>query len=110
MMTGSCGCHGQIFVFLFDEYERLNPQARSNVRVSCLQYQSCCQIKAAGVWKSLIPEFFLLRPDTADLAMRFGLHSGSVTAGVLRGEKSRFQLFGDSVNTGKSNRYWFHFS
>jgi hypothetical protein len=27
--------------------------------------------------------------------MRFGLNSGPTTAGVLRGEKSRFQLFGD---------------
>lgn len=39
-----------------------------------------------------------LGPDTADLCMRYGLHSGPVTAGVLRGEKSRFQLFGDTVN------------
>jgi class 3 adenylate cyclase len=31
--------------------------------------------------------------------MRFGMHSGPVTGGVLRGEKSRFQLFGDTVNT-----------
>jgi class 3 adenylate cyclase len=41
----------------------------------------------------------LLGPDTAELGIRIGLHSGPVTAGVLRGAKSRFQLFGDTVNT-----------
>jgi len=40
-----------------------------------------------------------LGPDTADLSLRIGMHSGSVTAGVLRGERSRFQLFGDTMNT-----------
>ena len=40
-----------------------------------------------------------LGPDTADLGIRVGLHSGAVTAGVLRGERSRFQLFGDTMNT-----------
>ena len=40
-----------------------------------------------------------LGPGTADLALRVGLNSGPTTAGVLRGEKSRFQLFGDTVNT-----------
>jgi Adenylate and Guanylate cyclase catalytic domain len=40
-----------------------------------------------------------LGPDTRDLMLRIGLHSGPVTAGVLRGQKSRFQLFGDTVNT-----------
>lgn len=65
-----------------------------------------------------------LGPGTGGLRMRFGLHSGpgkedsekhemgrgnyaysrisclskTVTAGVLRGEKSRFQLFGDTVS------------
>ena len=28
-----------------------------------------------------------------------GIHSGPVTAGVLRGERQRFQLFGDTMNT-----------
>jgi class 3 adenylate cyclase len=40
-----------------------------------------------------------LGPDTSDLGLRVGLHSGPVTAGVLRGERARFQLFGDTMNT-----------
>jgi len=37
--------------------------------------------------------------DTLELGIRIGIHSGPVTAGVLRGERARFQLFGDTVNT-----------
>lgn len=40
-----------------------------------------------------------LGPGTGDSNLRIGIHSGPVTAGVLRGDKSRFQLFGDTVNT-----------
>ena len=40
-----------------------------------------------------------LGPDTAELDMRIGIHSGQITGGVLRGERSRFQLFGDTMNT-----------
>ena len=39
-----------------------------------------------------------LGEDTLRLKVRVGLHSGPVTAGVLRGERARFQLFGDTVN------------
>ena len=34
-----------------------------------------------------------------ELGLRVGMHSGPVTAGVLRGDRARFQLFGDTVNT-----------
>lgn len=43
---------------------------------------------------SLVPT---LGDDTNELRMRIGLHSGPVTAGVLRGEKSRFQVRPKSV-------------
>ena len=39
-----------------------------------------------------------LGPDTGELRMKVGLHSGPVTAGVLKGAKARFQLFGDTMN------------
>lgn len=39
-----------------------------------------------------------LGPGTAELGLRVGLHSGPVVAGVLRGDKTRFQLFGDTMN------------
>jgi hypothetical protein len=40
-----------------------------------------------------------LGPSTGELTARCGVHSGPATAGVLRDEKARFQLFGDTVNT-----------
>ncbi|CAB9513338.1 Receptor-type guanylate cyclase gcy [Seminavis robusta] len=40
-----------------------------------------------------------LGEDTGTLKMRVGLHSGAVTAGVLRTSRQRYQLFGDTVNT-----------
>jgi class 3 adenylate cyclase len=41
----------------------------------------------------------ILGPGTSELKMRAGINSGPTTAGILRGEKSRFQLFGDTINT-----------
>ena len=39
-----------------------------------------------------------LGPDTSGLDLRVGIHSGPITAGVLRGAKSRFQIFGGKKN------------
>jgi class 3 adenylate cyclase len=38
-------------------------------------------------------------PDTADLAFHIGLHSVTITGGVLHGDNARFQLYGDSMKT-----------
>lgn len=54
-----------------------------------------CLVKMKKLAKTLE---VTLGPDTGDLSLRIGLHSGPVTAGVLRGERSRFQLFGDTMN------------
>lgn len=50
-------------------------------------------------------------PDTGELTIRVGIHSGPVTGGFLRGKGARFQLFGDTMSTasliqttGMSNR------
>jgi len=55
-----------------------------------------CLVKMNDITRKLES---ILGPDTTDLQLRIGLHSGPVTAGVLRGERARFQLFGDTVNT-----------
>ena len=38
-------------------------------------------------------------PDTSNLSLKIGIHSGPVTGGFLQGKGARFQLFGATVNT-----------
>lgn len=74
------------------------PKPQANHAVLMVKFASKAMDKMADLVKSedLIAR---LGPDTSELNMRVGLNSGAVTAGVLRGEKARFQLFGDTVNT-----------
>ena len=72
------------------------PEARKNhATVMTLFAHSCIQ-KMAGVMSQLANT---LGEDTRKLSLRVGMASGPVTGGVLRGEKGRFQLFGDTMNT-----------
>jgi hypothetical protein len=72
------------------------PEPRKDHAIAMARFSRECLEKFNELAKQLE---ITLGPDTGDLAMRAGLHSGPVTAGVLRGDKSRFQLFGDTVNT-----------
>jgi hypothetical protein len=72
------------------------PEPQANHAVIMAKFAGECLLKMNQVTRDLE---VALGPDTGDLSMRFGLHSGPVTAGVLRGERARFQLFGDTVNT-----------
>jgi class 3 adenylate cyclase len=72
------------------------PEPRKDHAVVMARFAHDCNLKLHRLVKELE---VTLGPDTGDLSMRFGLHSGPVTAGVLRGERARFQLFGDTVNT-----------
>ena len=71
------------------------PDPREDHAIVIAKYAVRCLLKFNVLTKRLEAN---LGPGTASLGMRFGLHSGPVTAGVLRGEKSRFQLFGDTIN------------
>jgi class 3 adenylate cyclase len=72
------------------------PQYNKDHAIIMARFARACQHRSQQVFHSLGNT---LGPDTVELGMRFGVHSGPVTAGVLRGDRARFQLFGDTVNT-----------
>jgi len=72
------------------------PDAQPDHAIIMVRFAQSCLAKFQELTRELE---ITLGPGTASLGIRIGMHSGSVTAGVLRGEKSRFQLFGDTMNT-----------
>jgi class 3 adenylate cyclase len=72
------------------------PKPQPDHAVRMVRFARDCILQMAVLLEELE---LSLGDDTTNLAMRVGMHSGGVTAGVLRGDKTRFQLFGDTVNT-----------
>ncbi|CAB9517165.1 Receptor-type guanylate cyclase gcy [Seminavis robusta] len=73
------------------------PKPREDHAVVMCRFANDCLHKMQKLTKVLAEGS--LGSDTSSLSFRVGLHSGPVTAGVLRGDKGRFQLFGDTMNT-----------
>ena len=71
------------------------PDLRPDHAVVLCQFTEECRLKMHDVIDQLQHIF----TGVTALSMRFGIHSGPVTGGVLRGPKSRFELFGDTINT-----------
>jgi len=71
------------------------PEPRKDHAVVMVRFAYECLNEMRSLVKRLE---VLLGPSTGDLKARCGMHSGPVTAGVLRGAKARFQLFGDTMN------------
>lgn len=67
------------------------PEPRHDHAVVMVRYACDCRDKMSELAHKLGKT---LGPDTGELTLRFGLNSGPVTAGVLRGERSRFQVSG----------------
>lgn len=65
------------------------PQAQSDHAVKMAKFAHDCMLKLEQVTIELSNS---LGQGTDELALRSGMHSGEVTAGVLRGEKGRFQV------------------
>jgi len=72
------------------------PEPQKNHAVIMVRFAQDCMTRMHAIVHELVDQ---LGEDTASLGFRVGLHSGATTAGVLRGQKQRFQLFGDTVNT-----------
>ena len=80
------------------------PDDQHAVNMARFAYQ--CLVKMQQVTDDLST---VLGPGTEELDVRIGLHSGPVTAGVLRGQKSRFQVRLDEfglVAAGSNASLW----
>jgi class 3 adenylate cyclase len=122
----------QVFKLLETLYENFD-QLANNHKVFKVETVRDCYVAATGIpdpqtkHYEIISKFaidilkkmnhvskkleLMFGPDTGELTIRVGIHSGPVTGGFLKGKGARFQLFGDTMSTacliqttGMSNR------
>jgi class 3 adenylate cyclase len=72
------------------------PEPQADHAVILVKFSHDCLRQFSQLTHDLVAT---LGANTRQLEIRVGLHSGATTAGILRGTKGRFQLFGDIVNT-----------
>jgi len=65
------------------------PEPQKHHATTMVRFAWECQAAMREITKKLADT---LGKDTLDLDLRTGLHSGPVTAGVLRGDRARFQV------------------
>lgn len=65
------------------------PNPQPDHAVIMVRFASECLVRLNALLGSLSET---MGDDTAELGIRVGMDSGPVTGGVLRGEKSRFQV------------------
>lgn len=68
------------------------PEERNDHAIACCQFAHECRAALRTLVRTLETRF---GADTGDLSIRVGVHSGPVVGGVLRGDRARFQVFGD---------------
>lgn len=73
------------------------PQAQKDHAPRMVKFAASCQIKMQQLLVNKLVD--RLGADTAELSLRVGIDSGPITGGILRGDRGRFQLFGD-VSSG----------
>lgn len=71
------------------------PKEDPNHAVTMARFAKSIQDLSSRLTKELERK---LGPDTGDLEVRIGIHSGNVTGGVMRGDRARYQIFGDTCN------------
>ena len=57
-------------------------------------------VECQKIFEVVTTEFsYTIGSEKTDLKLRCGLHYGPITAGVLWGLRSRFEIFGNTLNT-----------